>query len=131
MRVAALAAAGALAALAGCGGGGNDGGGGTTSAAAPAAARPAVVIKTFEFTPRSLTVARGTKVTWVDDDEIDHTVTSGTRKGESDDTPDGRFDIRLADKGAKGSFTFTRPGTYTYYCTIHPGPGMTGRVVVR
>lgn len=96
-----------------------------------AAAGGTVAIKTFQFTPHELVVEAGTTVTFENDDAILHTVTSGTRKGENTDTPDGRFDIELKDAGTTGSFTFAKAGTYTYYCRIHPGAGMTGEVVAR
>ncbi len=89
-----------------------------------------VKIKTFQFQPATLTVASGTTVVFTNDDQIEHTVTSGVRKGEKDDTPDGRFDIDLKTAGASGKEELDKPGTYAYYCKIHPGQGMSGKVVV-
>jgi plastocyanin len=87
-----------------------------------------MTIKTFIFRPHTLTVAAGTTVRFVNDDAILHTVTSGTRT-QTTTHPDGRFDARLDGKGSTYSHTFSRPGTYPLYCSIHPG--MTATVVVR
>lgn len=122
----ALVAVALTGAAAGCGDDDNGGG----SKAAAGAASDVVTIKTFQFTPKTLTVKAGTTVTFKNDDAINHTVTSGTRKGENDNTPDGRFDLKLADAGSTATYTFEDAGTYPYYCLIHPGQGMTGKVVV-
>lgn len=143
MRKGIVASALAVAALSGtltaCGG---DDSSSSTSSTSPAPAasgtggggeaqsKDTVVIKTFEFTPKTLTVKAGTTVTFRNNDAILHTVTSGTRKGENKDTPDGTFDIELKDAGTTGTEKFDTPGTYTYYCKVHPGPGMTGKIVV-
>ncbi|MGH2897974.1 MAG: cupredoxin domain-containing protein [Solirubrobacteraceae bacterium] len=109
-------------------------GGAPAGASAKAADGSALAIKVFQFTPQELTVTAGTKVTVSNDDEILHTWTSGARtdaqSGAPKDTPDGMFDVKLDGKGSTGEFTFQKAGTYTYYCAIHPGDGMTGTVVV-
>ena len=74
----------------------------------------AVAIKTFQFQPGRLEVKTGTKITWTNQDEIVHTVTSGTPE-----TRDGRFGSPLNGKGATTSVTFTEPGTYPYFCERH------------
>jgi len=74
----------------------------------------AVTIKTFEFQPVPLAVKAGTRVTWTNNDAIEHTVTSGTPE-----TPDGRFNSPLDGKGATFTFTFTQAGTYPYFCDRH------------
>ena len=74
----------------------------------------AVTIKTFQFTPTPLEVKVGTQVTWTNQDDITHTVTSGTPERR-----DGRFDSRLGGKGASTSVTFTETGTYDYFCNRH------------
>lgn len=74
-----------------------------------------VTIKTFQFKPGSLVAKAGTRVTWTNTDEITHTVTSGTP-----DRLDDQFRSPLAGKGATFSFTFSRPGTYPYFCERHP-----------
>jgi plastocyanin len=86
----------------------------TTAATAPNAA----TIKGFSFQPDVLKVKVGAKVTWTNDDTVVHTVTADTNSFASGNLqPAGSF-----------SFTFTRPGTYAYHCSIHPS--MHGSVVV-
>ena len=92
------------------------------SGAAAAQAKPAateVKIDNFSFGPTSITVAAGTTVTWTNRDDIPHTVVS----------TDGVFKSKVLDTDEKFSFTFTKPGTYPYFCSIHPK--MTGAVVVQ
>jgi len=108
-----------LAALAGCGGGG----GAPEAAPAP---RAEVVIRTFDFQPDPLTVAPGTRVTFTNRDRIDHTVTAGTREAPEPEL----FDGDLPEQGATFELVLDEPGTYDYFCEVHAGPGMTGRVVV-
>ncbi len=74
----------------------------------------AVTIKTFEFQPVPLAVKAGTRVTWTNTDDIEHTVTSGTPESR-----DGRFNSPLDGKGATFTFTFTQAGTYPYFCDRH------------
>jgi plastocyanin len=94
-----------------------------------------ISLKSLMFTPDKLTIKAGTKVTWRNDEPITHTVTSGPVTGIDKTTglragqhPDGRFNKRLASKGATFSYTFTKPGTYSYYCDIHFG--MNAEIVV-
>jgi amicyanin len=77
-----------------------------------------VRIGNFTFDPPQLTVKAGTTVTWRNEDDIPHTIASMERKFKSKtlDTEDGY------------SFTFTAPGTYAYFCSLHPH--MTGTIVV-
>ena len=72
---------------------------------------PDITIKLFQFQPGRVQVKAGTTVTWINDDEIVHTVTLDA-KGKS-------FDAALEGKGKSFSFTFTKPGIYTYYCDRH------------
>src|ERR1700704_745442 len=84
------------------------------------AARPAdmeVKIDNFTFGPQQLTVKAGTTVTWINEDDIPHTVVST-----------GHFRSKALDTDDKFSFTFTTPGTYQYFCGLHPH--MQGTVVV-
>ncbi len=74
----------------------------------------AVTIRVFQFQPGQLDVKAGSQVTWTNQDDIEHTVTSGTPE-----KPDGRFNTRMPGKGATFNFTFTQPGTYTYFCNRH------------
>jgi plastocyanin len=78
-----------------------------------------VKIDNFSFTPANLTVAAGTTVTWTNRDDIPHTVVSD----------DKTFKSKVLDTDDKFSFTFTKPGTYSYFCSIHPK--MTARVIVQ
>ncbi|MET8628921.1 cupredoxin family copper-binding protein [Kitasatospora sp. NPDC004669] len=79
---------------------------------APAAAN-AVTIKNFAFSPPTLTVKAGTKVTWTNTDPDAHTVTSKEGSG-------GPLQSAALATNDTYSYTFTQPGTYPYYCTIHP-----------
>jgi plastocyanin len=81
-------------------------------------------VRIFQFQPGALEVRAGTRVTWTNQDDIAHTVTSG-----QPGNPDGRFDVQLAGKGANGSASFAEPGVYPYFCARHPS--MRGEVVVR
>lgn len=110
----ALAAATSVAA---CGGDGD--------AAGAEAEAPAVAIAMFRFQPQRLEVSTGTTVTWRNDDDILHTVTSG-----APGRPIGDFDEELADKGATATVTFDRAGTFVYYCDRHP-EAMKAEVVVK
>jgi plastocyanin len=81
-------------------------------------------IRVFQFQPGALEVRPGTRVTWTNEDDITHTVTSGTPG-----SPDGRFDVQLTGKGASGTAIFAAPGVYPYFCTRHQS--MRGEVMVR
>jgi plastocyanin len=78
-----------------------------------------VKIDNFSFGPAELTVAVGTAVTWTNRDDIPHTVVS----------TDGVFKSKVLDTDEKFTFTFSKAGTYPYFCSIHPK--MTGKVVVQ
>jgi len=78
-----------------------------------------VKIDNFSFGPATLTVAVGTTVTWTNRDDIPHTVVSD----------DKVFKSKVLDTDEKFSFTFTKPGAYPYFCSVHPK--MTGKVVVQ
>ena len=78
-----------------------------------------VKIDNFSFGPAALTVTAGTTVTWTNRDDIPHTVVN----------PDKVFKSKVLDTDEKFSFTFSTPGTFTYFCSIHPK--MTGTVVVK
>jgi plastocyanin len=94
----------------------------TTQAAVPAAAPAAgaeVKIDNFSFTPATLTVAVGTQVTWTNRDDIPHTIVSD----------DKTFKSNALDTDEKFTYTFAKPGTYSYFCSIHPK--MKGTIVVQ
>jgi plastocyanin len=93
---------------------------GPASVKAAANDQPATVnIDNFSFAPQTLTVPVGATVTWTNRDDIPHTAVS----------TDGVFKSKVMDTDEKFSYTFTKPGTYPYYCTIHPK--MTGKVIVQ
>jgi plastocyanin len=95
---------------------------GTIAAAPPEApAQATVEIDNFAFKPRQLEVKAGTAVTWVNRDDVPHTATA---KGA---TP--AFHSKTLDTDDRYSFTFEKPGTYPYFCKIHPH--MTATVVVK
>lgn len=139
-----LAALGLLVLLAACGGGGDTGSASTPTAAptpttaptdtptpaptptpaatpttAPTGNGSSVTIANFAFSPASLTVKVGTKVTWTNNDSTTHTVTADQ----------GAFDAGNLPPGQSFSFTFTKAGTYNYHCSIHPS--MTATIVVQ
>jgi amicyanin len=89
-----------------------------STVAAKAAAGYEIKIDNFSFTPPTLTVPIGTKVTWVNRDDIPHTIVSSDQK----------FKSKALDTDEAYSFTFTEPGTYQYFCSLHPK--MVGKVVV-
>ncbi len=77
-----------------------------------------VKIDNFSFSAATLTVPAGTTVTWTNQDDVPHTVVS----------TDKVFASPVLDTNDKYSFTFVKPGTYPYFCSIHPK--MTAKVVV-
>jgi len=76
-----------------------------------------VKIDNFTFGPQKLTVKVGDTVTWTNEDDIPHTVISI-----------GHYRSQALDTGDKFTFTFTAPGTFQYFCGLHPQ--MQGTVVV-
>ncbi len=89
----------------------------TTPTAEPRAATVnSVEIKGFAFNPATITVAKGTTVTWTNKDSAAHTVTGSG------------FDSGSLSKGQTFSYTFNEAGTFDYICTIHPS--MKGKVIV-
>ena len=106
----------------------------TSTTSAPAG--PVINLSSLMFNPSTTTVPVGTTVTWRNDEPITHTVTSGRYEGvdkttglRSEQYPDGTFNAKLQGKGKTFSFTFTKPGSYTYYCDIHQGMNATIVVV--
>lgn len=89
--------------------------------AAYAAEPNAVTIDNFAFSPAILTVPPGTQVTWTNRDEEPHTVTSADAGA--------TFKSAALDTDDKFTFTFDKPGTYKYFCSIHPH--MSGTIVVK
>ncbi len=102
-------------------GGGHPASGGTAQSGGPAGsvAADTVDVKNFTFTPTTLTVAVGAKVTWKFDDAAQHTVVAS----------DGSFKSSALNNGQMYTFTFAKAGTYDYICSIHQY--MKGKVVVK
>ena len=79
----------------------------------------AVTIDNFTFSPAELTVPPGTTVTWVNHDDIPHTVVEENKS----------FRSKALDTDDTFSFTFMKPGDFTYFCSLHPH--MTGKITVK
>jgi plastocyanin len=78
-----------------------------------------VSIDNFSFTPMEMTISKGTQVTWVNKDDVPHTVVS----------VDHKFKSKALDTDEQFSFTFQDTGTYEYFCSVHPK--MTGKIIVK
>jgi plastocyanin len=78
-----------------------------------------VKIANFTFTQQTLAVRPGTTVTWVNDDDIPHTVVAKNLA----------FKSKVLDTGDRFSFTFAKPGQFGYFCSLHPH--MTGTIIVK
>ncbi len=85
----------------------------------------AVVMQNVAFLPNTLTLARGSTVTWTNIDTVTHTVSSGTPGSLS-----GVFRSNPLAPGQTFSFTFNNSGTFPYFCEIH-GAGMTGTITIQ
>ncbi|SDR49412.1 Plastocyanin [Rhizobiales bacterium GAS113] len=83
------------------------------------AADVAVKIDNFTFTPDSMEIPAGTTVVWTNEDDIPHTIANAERQ----------FKSHALDTGDSFSFTFTQPGTYEYFCSLHPH--MKGKIIVK
>jgi amicyanin len=88
-------------------------------AATPVRAADATAVKigNFTFGPQEMKVKAGTTVTWTNEDDMPHTVVSPNN-----------FRSKVLDTQGAYSFTFTTPGTYKYFCSLHPH--MTGTIIV-
>jgi plastocyanin len=84
----------------------------STGAAASSGGGVAIKMQNIAFDPKAVTVKVGQKVTWTNDDSVDHNVTSQSGETIKSDN---------FGKGAAFSFTPTKAGTIKYVCTIHPG----------
>ena len=78
-----------------------------------------VSISNFTFAPKDIVVPVGTTVTWVNGDDVPHVVRA----------VDGAFHSKPLDSDDRFSFTFTTPGVFSYFCSLHPK--MTGKVIVK
>ena len=88
------------------------------AAMAGTAAEVEVKIDNFTFEPQRIVVKAGTRVTWINEDDIPHTVVSSGKM----------FKSKTLDTSDAFTFTFTTPGDYAYFCSLHPH--MTGTVIV-
>jgi plastocyanin len=84
-----------------------------------ASADVGVTIDNFTYKPQKITVQAGTRVTWINHDDVPHTVTAN----------DGQFRSGALDSDQKFVHQFDRPGTYPYFCSVHTH--MTGTVIVK
>jgi plastocyanin len=78
----------------------------------------AVSIDNFTFNPQKVTVKAGTTITWTNKDDIPHAIAAVGKE----------FKSKVLDTDNSFSFTFTTPGNYNYFCSLHPH--MTGTIVV-
>jgi plastocyanin len=82
-----------------------------------------VAVKLFQFQPQTTQVAAGTEVVWENGDDTVHQPTSG-----APGAIQPVFDVKIDGVGSTGSFVFSEPGSYPYFCQLHTS--MTGEVVV-
>lgn len=92
--------------------------------AAPARSQQGVTVQLFQFRPGLVEVRAGTRLTWTNQDDITHTVTSGTPEQR-----DGRFEVSLDGRGATGIVRLRDPGVYPYFCSRHQS--MRGEIHVK
>jgi plastocyanin len=78
-----------------------------------------IKVDNFTFSPETLTVPVNSTVTWINKDDVPHVIASN----------DGLFKSRALDTDQKYSYTFSKAGTYSYYCSVHPK--MVGKIVVQ
>ena len=90
-------------------------------ARAGAASGDEITIQQFAFHPATMTVAKGTRVTWINRDETPHTLIAAGQPAP--------FRSGALDTGDKFDFTFDKPGNYKYFCTLHPQ--MVGTIIVK
>ena len=80
---------------------------------------PTITIDNFSFMSPVLTVPVGAKVTWINHDDVPHTIVS----------TEDKFKSKALDTDESFSFTFTQPGSYPYFCSLHPK--MVAKVIVQ
>jgi plastocyanin len=106
----------------------SSGGGGTktkTQAKPKGGAKGASVsLKNIQFSPKTLSVAKGATVTWTNDDSVNHDVTKTGGPGPKFSSGSGNM-----AQGDTYKQTLTTPGTIQYVCTVHPG--MAGTITVK
>jgi plastocyanin len=89
----------------------------------------------YQFQPATLTIPRGTTVTWMNTGQQEHTVTDDPSKAANRadaQLPNGAqpWDSGLIDAGKTYTHTFDTPGQYTYFCMPHEALGMVARITV-
>ena len=130
-RTAAAAALGTLLLASACGG--SSDGKKDSAAAGPTKPGASVAIPLLSFDPAKVTVKAGQTVTWTNKNDISHVLQEGTYTLDgnglrSSEKSDGAFSLKVDKKGDVVSHTYDKPGTFTYFCTIHKG--MNATVVV-
>jgi len=105
------------------------------SASAVAQGQTVNMTDTYQFQPATLTVPRGTTVTWMNTGQQQHTVTDDPAKAANRadaQLPNGAqpWDSGLIDAGKTFTHTFDTPGDYTYFCMPHEALGMVARITV-
>ena len=90
-----------------------------SSASSQPVSSTSVTIQNFTFSPSTITVKVGDKVTWTNQDSIQHSATAD----------DNSWDTGLLSQGKSGTVTFNKAGTFSYHCSIHPN--MHGTVIVQ
>lgn len=91
----------------------------TVPASSAPVAKNSVQISSFSFSPASLTVKVGDTVTWTNQDSVGHSATAD----------DKSFETGILGQGKSGAITFSKAGTYAYYCSVHSS--MRGTVIVK
>ncbi len=90
-----------------------------TSSSQAKTGKNAVTIQNFAFSPATITVKAGDSVTWTNQDSAGHSATAD----------DNSFDTGVLPQGQSKSITFSKAGTYTYHCSVHPN--MKATVIVQ
>lgn len=84
-----------------------------------------VAMANMAFNPETITINSGTTIVWINNDNIAHTIVSGIRDSEN---AGEMFESSNVRPGETFGFTFEESGSYSYFCSIHPG--MEGQVIV-
>ncbi|CZQ80353.1 cupredoxin [Trichococcus palustris] len=102
-----------LLSLSGCGGGAQTA---SSSASSSQVAENTIIIKNFDFSPKEMTIKKGTTLTWINKDGPTHNIVGDAFKS---------GDLKTGDTF---EFTFNETGTFAYHCGLHPN--MTGTIIV-
>jgi len=82
----------------------------TQTSSSPVVAGSAIIIENMAYAPTTITVKVGDLVTWTNKDSVSHSATAD----------DGSFDTGILAQGQSGTASFSKAGTYTYHCKVHP-----------